>query len=157
MFTAMLWSGGHVAIAHIGTTRAYVLRDGILTQLTRDHTLGQLLVDEGSISAHEVGSDKRHSLIVGDLGSGQPSHRSLEITIRDVELADRYLLTAFGHQDVVSLDVVHDPSATPQAAAHAIAGNTRDDITVIVADVVDQPSSSDHPAVKRGGPWMNPQ
>jgi serine/threonine protein phosphatase PrpC len=43
--TAMLWSGGEVAVCHIGDSRAYLLRDGEIFQITRDHTLVQSLVD----------------------------------------------------------------------------------------------------------------
>ena len=48
--TAMLWSGSQVALVHIGDSRAYLLRDGSLYQITHDHTLVQSLVDEGRIS-----------------------------------------------------------------------------------------------------------
>lgn len=45
--TAMLWAGNQVALVHIGDSRAYLLRDGSLFQITHDHTLVQSLVDEG--------------------------------------------------------------------------------------------------------------
>ena len=48
--TALLWAGAQVAVCHIGDSRAYLLRDGDLYQITRDHTLIQSLVDEGRLS-----------------------------------------------------------------------------------------------------------
>jgi Protein phosphatase 2C len=50
VLTAMLWQDIHAVIAHVGDTRAYMLRDNELTQLTHDHTIRQVLLDEGRIS-----------------------------------------------------------------------------------------------------------
>lgn len=47
--TAMLWSGATAAICHIGDSRAYLLRQGDLYQITRDHTFVQALIDQGRI------------------------------------------------------------------------------------------------------------
>ncbi len=52
--TAMLWTGDGFTLAHIGDSRAYLLRDGELTQLTRDHTYVQALIDEGRIREDEL-------------------------------------------------------------------------------------------------------
>ena len=48
---ALLVDGTRVGVAHVGDSRAYLLRDGELHQLTHDHTLVQSLVDEGRITA----------------------------------------------------------------------------------------------------------
>ena len=48
---AMLWDGQRFATAHIGDSRAYLLRDGELTQISSDHTFVQSLVDEGKLTA----------------------------------------------------------------------------------------------------------
>ncbi len=74
--TAMLWRGADAAIAHIGSTRAYMLRGGDLTQLARDHTLGQLLIEAGEITPDELGSDHRHSDVITrwlDADPGEPA------------------------------------------------------------------------------------
>jgi PPM family protein phosphatase len=52
--TALLWWEGFAALCHIGNSRAYLLRDGQLVQLTHDHTLVQSLADEGRITEDEV-------------------------------------------------------------------------------------------------------
>src|SRR5215207_9111511 len=52
--TALFWNGQTLALAHIGDSRAYLLRDGELRQITHDHTFVQTLVDEGRITAEEA-------------------------------------------------------------------------------------------------------
>ncbi len=62
--TALLWAGDQVAICHIGDSRAYLLRDGDLYQITRDHTLIQSLVDEGRLSPDAAANHPQRSLIM---------------------------------------------------------------------------------------------
>jgi serine/threonine protein phosphatase PrpC len=69
--TAMLVSGSQLALVHIGDTRAYVLRDGELFQITHDHTVVQSLLDEGRITPDEAASHPQRSLLLRALdGSG---------------------------------------------------------------------------------------
>ncbi len=56
--TAFLFAGSRLGLIHIGDSRAYLLRDGVLTQITHDHTLVQALVDEGRISEEEASSTR---------------------------------------------------------------------------------------------------
>jgi protein phosphatase len=70
--TAMLWSGSHIALVHIGDSRGYLLRNGELFQITHDHTLVQSLVDEGRISLDEAASHPQRSLLLRALdGRGE--------------------------------------------------------------------------------------
>ena len=62
--TALLWAGAQVAVCHIGDSRAYLLRDGDLYQITRDHTLIQSLVDEGRLSPAAAANHPQRSLIM---------------------------------------------------------------------------------------------
>ena len=61
--TALLHSGGKLALAHIGDSRGYLLRDGQLTQITHDHTFVQSLVDEGRLTEEEARSHPQRNLI----------------------------------------------------------------------------------------------
>ena len=70
--TAMLWRDAHAAIAHIGSTRAYMLRGGERTQLTRDHTISQFLIEAGKITPDELGSDPRHFHVITRWLDGEP-------------------------------------------------------------------------------------
>ena len=55
--TALLWSGSQLGLLHVGDSRAYLVRDGEVFQITQDHTLVQSLLDEGKITAVVVRPD----------------------------------------------------------------------------------------------------
>jgi len=141
--TAMLWSGSRVGVAHIGDSRAYLLRDGDLYQITRDHTLVQQLVDEGRITMEEAATHPQRSLLLRALdGRGEVEP---ETNLREAKLGDRYLLCSDGLSTVVSADTllrtlstVPDPEqATRELIDLANRGGGPDNITCIVADVIE--------------------
>jgi protein phosphatase len=147
LLTAMLWRGTHTALAHIGDTRAYMLRRGELTQITRDHTYGQLLVEAGSIKPDEMGSDPRYSSVVVRWLDGKSSEPA-DITVHEAAIGDRYVLCTDGIDRVMSpralRDVLRDTAGDPQDAADTIAGAAFPaekyvSFTCIVADVVESP------------------
>ncbi|MDQ1689242.1 MAG: family protein phosphatase, partial [Frankiaceae bacterium] len=87
---AFLVDGTRIGVAHIGDSRAYLLRDDALQRLTHDHTLVQSLIDEGQISEEEALTHPRRSWIMRALdGRGNPD---VDVTILDVEPGDRYLV-----------------------------------------------------------------
>jgi serine/threonine protein phosphatase PrpC len=141
--TALLWSDGHAAICHIGDSRGYLLRDGELYQITHDHTLVQSLVDEGRISADDVATHPQRSLLLRALDGRSAAEPDL--SVHDSQAGDRYLLCSDGLSGVVSDETLRDTLATiedPDAATRqlielAIHGGGPDNITCIVADVVD--------------------
>src|SRR5260370_24435080 len=98
--TALLWAGAHVAICHIGDWRAYLLRDGDLYQITRDHTLIQSLVDEGRLSPAAAANHPQRSLIMRALQGSTDADPDL--AIHEAILGDRYLLCSDGRTAVVS-------------------------------------------------------
>jgi PPM family protein phosphatase len=141
--TALLWSGGHAALCHIGDSRAYLLRDGELYQITHDHTLVQSLVDEGRISEDDVATHPQRSLLLRALDG-----RTLadpDLSTHETVSGDRYLLCSDGLSGVVTeqtlqhtLSTVGDlEKAALQLVELAIRGGGPDNITCIVADVVD--------------------
>ena len=141
--TAMLWSGSTVALCHIGDSRAYLLRDGSLYQITHDHTLVQSLVDDGRLSPEQAHTHPQRSLVMRALQSSTEAEPDL--TVREASAGDRYLLCSDGLSDVVSEQTLHKTLmqyANPEEAVHqlidlAIRGGGPDNITCIVADVVD--------------------
>jgi PPM family protein phosphatase len=141
--TAMLWSGTRAALCHIGDSRAYLLSGGELQQITHDHTLVQSLVDDGRISPAEAATHPQRSLLLRALDGS--SDVEPDLSIREAQVGDRYLLCSDGLSGVVSEPVLHRTLATvaePDDAVRqlvelAITGGGPDNITCIVADVVD--------------------
>ncbi|MFV0134818.1 Stp1/IreP family PP2C-type Ser/Thr phosphatase [Streptomyces sp. HMX87] len=141
--TALLWTGQRLGLVHVGDSRAYLLRDGVLTQITQDHTWVQRLVDEGRITEEEAGTHPQRSLLMRALGSGD--HVEPDLSIREVRAGDRYLICSDGLSGVVSHQTMEDTLASyqgPQETVQeliqlALRGGGPDNITVIVADVLD--------------------
>jgi serine/threonine protein phosphatase PrpC len=141
--TALLWSKGTIAICHIGDSRAYLLRDGELHQITRDHTLVQSLVDDGRLSPAQAATHPQRSLVMRALQSGTEAEPDLSLI--EAKAGDRYLLCSDGLSDVVSEDTLRETlqqetdreDAVLRFVELAIRGGGPDNITCIVADVVD--------------------
>src|SRR6201992_2819498 len=146
--TAMLWAGQGYALCHIGDSRGYMLRDGELYQITHDHSLVQSLVDEGRLSQEEAATHPQRSLILRALdgrGESEP-----DLSMRKAVLGDRYLLCSDGLSDVATAETLHYTlstipdleDVTLQLIELAIRGGGPDNITVVVADVVDDETES---------------
>jgi PPM family protein phosphatase len=141
--TALLWTGQRLGLVHVGDSRAYLLRDGVLTQITQDHTWVQRLVDEGRITEEEATTHPQRSLLMRALGSGD--HVEPDLSIREVRAGDRYLICSDGLSGVVSHQTMEDTLASYQGPEEtvqqlielALRGGGPDNITVIVADVLD--------------------
>ena len=139
--TAILFAGNRLGLVHIGDSRGYLLRDGELSQITKDDTFVQTLVDEGRITREEAHSHPQRSLIMRAL-TGHEVEPTL--TMREVRIGDRYLLCSDGLSDPVSdetiLDALQIPDVTDSAdrlIELALRGGGPDNVTVVVADVVD--------------------
>ncbi|MQY12702.1 PP2C-family Ser/Thr phosphatase [Streptomyces sp. RB5] len=141
--TALLWTGQRLGLVHVGDSRAYLLRDGRLTQITQDHTWVQRLVDEGRITEEEATTHPQRSLLMRGLGTGD--HVEPDLSIREVRAGDRYLICSDGLSGVVSAETLEDTLASYQGPYEtvqeliqlALRGGGPDNITVIVADVLD--------------------
>ena len=152
--TALLWTGTDIRVAHIGDSRAYLLRDSKLRQLTHDHTFVQTLVDEGRISADEANIHPARSLILKAL-DGKPDPEP-DLDILEVRPGDRLLLCSDGLSGVVSSDTMRDTmlnqrdlsQAADALVELALRGGAPDNVTVVVADVLEtaNPPSSDDTA-----------
>ncbi len=130
------------AICHIGDSRGYLVRDGELRRLTKDHSWVQSLVDDGKISPDDAASHPHRSLLLKVL-NGQPAHTP-EFALVDATLGDRLLFCSDGLCGLVEDDVLQrlltagdDLDAIVASlveAAHQAGG--QDNITLILADVV---------------------
>jgi len=139
--TAILFAGNRLGLVHIGDSRGYLLRDGELTQITKDDTFVQTLVDEGRITAEEANSHPQRSLIMRAL-TGHEVEPTL--IMREAREGDRYLLCSDGLSDPVSHETILEALQIPDVAESAdrlielaLRGGGPDNVTVVVADVVD--------------------
>jgi protein phosphatase len=140
--TAALFDGTRLGLAHIGDSRAYLLRDGRLERLTQDHTWVQALVDDGKITAEEAAVHPHRSLLIRVV-NGQPTVHA-DLTIVEVHAGDRLLFCSDGVCGLVDDPEIaeamqrrelDDTLARLVELAHAAGGI--DNITVVLADVVD--------------------
>jgi serine/threonine protein phosphatase PrpC len=137
-----LFDGSRLGIGHVGDSRAYLLREGELSQLTTDHTFVQGLIDEGRIDEDEARVHPHRNLILRALDGSS----DLEPDLFVVETApgDRVLLCSDGASGALTNDRLAEVlgSGTPDFAAVELvtasldAGST-DNVTCVVADVVD--------------------
>ncbi|WP_433248460.1 Stp1/IreP family PP2C-type Ser/Thr phosphatase [Streptosporangium sp. CA-135522] len=141
--TAMLWSGTRVALVHVGDSRAYLLRAGELYQITHDHTLVQSLVDDGRITLEEAATHPQRSILLRALdGSGEVDP---DLSLREAQVGDRYLLCSDGLSGVVSAETLHHTLSTiedPETVVRTLIdlanrGGGPDNITCVLADVLE--------------------
>ena len=130
-------------IANVGDSRAYLLRDGGLVQLTEDHSVVADLVREGRISAQEAEVHPQRNVVTRVLGI----YDTVDVDLWPVDpvTGDRFLLCSDGLFNEVGADQISsvlrrlgDPSeAADELVRIANEGGGRDNITVVVVDVVE--------------------
>ncbi|WP_166354738.1 PP2C family protein-serine/threonine phosphatase [Phytoactinopolyspora limicola] len=133
---------GQVALGHIGDSRAYLLRGDTLTQLTRDHTFVQTLVDDEQITPAEARVHPARSVVTKVLQGENPTEPDLEFV--HVEPGDRILVCSDGLTDVATDDDIRDvlggggalDEVADRLVQLALAGGGPDNITIVLADVV---------------------
>ena len=118
------------------------MRDGTLEQLTRDDSYVQLLVDQGHISQEAAGSHPQRNLVLQALTGEAVMEPAM--TVREARAGDRFLLCSDGLTDVVAHPALaealsaEDPQeSVGRLIALALEAGARDNVTVIVADVVE--------------------
>lgn len=145
--TAMLFDGGRAALAHVGDSRAYLYRDGVLHQLTHDDTFVQSLVDDGRITEHQAHEHPQRNLLLRALTGLELDPMLVE---REIRVGDRYMLCSDGLSGVVDPESIADALAhpDPEIAADtliqlALVNGGPDNVTTIVADVLATGGPSD--------------
>ncbi|GAA4978929.1 PP2C family protein-serine/threonine phosphatase [Actinopolymorpha pittospori] len=138
--TAIMTDGHRFALAHVGDSRAYLLREGRLAQLTRDQTLVQDLVDQGHISPAQAKVHPYRSVVTGYVCATERPEPDL--TYLDLRAGDRLLLCSDGLTDFVSEEEIASLLADPsrEGAVHGLVGAAleaggRDNVTCVVGDV----------------------
>lgn len=150
--SAILRVGDELAIAHIGDSRIYLLRDGELTQITADHTFVQRLVDSGRITQEEAAVHPRRSVLMRVLGDVDASPE-IDTTVHGTRAGDRWMLCSDGLSSYVpdekivsALTTISDPDAAARRLVkESLDQGAPDNVTVVVVDVDDSPDSGSSP------------
>ncbi|HZD01068.1 MAG TPA: Stp1/IreP family PP2C-type Ser/Thr phosphatase [Actinomycetes bacterium] len=141
---ALLEDGDSVYLANVGDSRAYLLRNGELTQVTVDHTLVQELIDEGRLRPEEAERHPQRSIITRALGV--EADVEVDLFTYKLQQGDRLLLCTDGLSGVVDearirnvlLRVADPQDAAERLVAMANEGGGPDNITVMVLDTEDR-------------------
>jgi len=149
--TAMLFSGSKLGMVHIGDSRAYLLRDGSFAQITRDDSFVNELIEQGKITEDQAETHPQRSLLLKAL-TGNEIEPSL--TVREARAGDRYLICSDGLSGMVTNETLREAMEipTPQECADrmielALKGGGTDNVTVLIADVIDVEFGDDDPIV----------
>jgi protein phosphatase len=135
-WTSAYVTGRDVLIAHLGDSRAYVLRRGALEQLTHDHTLAQELIDWG-MPREDV---KRYGNILTNCFGGNSGAPVPELRHMELESGDMLLICSDGLTDMAADDLIAktiDPARSPQDNCEALVqlalrGGGKDNVTAVL-------------------------
>jgi serine/threonine protein phosphatase PrpC len=157
--TACVIEGTHLAIAHVGDSRAYLLHHGKLQQLTRDHSLVADMVEAGRLTEEEARVHPNRSIITRAIGSDPNMQPDLyEITASP---GDRLLLCSDGLYSMVEnsriqsqLARIRDPQRCASALVNdAISAGGLDNVTVVVVDIVGDAVATRKRIARRSRLW----
>jgi len=162
--TAAIVEGTHIAIAHVGDSRAYLLRSGTLEQITDDHSMVADMIRRGQLSEAEARYHPNRSVITRALGT-DPSvvADTYELT---AGLGDRLMLCSDGLTGMLEDAMIAETLATyadPAAATRALvdAANDaggHDNISVVVIDIGGEGAvrgaTVDPSGARRGRGWL---
>ena len=130
-------------VSWCGDSRMYLVRDGSIKQITRDHSLVQDLVDQGQITADQALVDPRRNIITHAIGIGGLHSLRIDTTRGDITPGDRFILCTDGLTNEVPDEVIIQISdqsnsaqrCCEQLTARALDSGARDNVTVVVVDV----------------------
>jgi protein phosphatase len=151
--SALARVGDKVALAHIGDSRIYLLREGELKQVSTDHTFVQRLVDTGRITEEEALVHPRRSVLMRVLGDVD-SHPEIDTWVLDTKPGDRWLLCSDGLSGVVKHDElarIASSPGTPNAVAErllraSLDAGAPDNVTVVIVDIAGTENAEDSEA-----------
>lgn len=132
---------GRLVLAHTGDSRAYLLRDGVLSRQTRDDSFVQVLVDRGIVSVEEAASHPQRNIITSSLHGADDD----VVTVGEVDAlrGDRWLLCSDGLSDylpeseIATLLAVGSPTTAARALVElALEAGSRDNVTAVVVEIV---------------------
>jgi PPM family protein phosphatase len=134
-------------VAHVGDSRAYLMRGGDMNPITEDHSLVAELVRSGDLTRDQAAEHPQKNLITRALGADEEV--DVDTATLPIEAGDRILLCSDGLSDMVSeagiSEILADSPDDPERAARvllsaALDAGGNDNITVVVVDVKEQPA-----------------
>ena len=134
-------------VAHVGDSRAYLMRGGDMNPITEDHSLVAELVRSGDLTRDQAAEHPQKNLITRALGADEEV--DVDTAILSVEAGDRILLCSDGLSDMVSeagiSEILAESPDHPERAARgllsaALDAGGNDNITVVVVDVKERPA-----------------
>ena len=134
-------------VAHVGDSRAYLMRGGDMNPITEDHSLVAELVRSGDLTRDQAAEHPQKNLITRALGADEEV--DVDTTLLPIEAGDRILLCSDGLSDLVSeagiSEILAESPNDPERAARgllsaALDAGGNDNITVVVVDVKEQPA-----------------
>lgn len=155
--SGMVRVGNKMAMAHIGDSRIYLLRDGTMKQITHDHTFVQRLVESGRITLEEAAVHPRRSVLMRVLGDVDAAPE-IDTEVFETKSGDRWLLCSDGLSSFVTeekiaatLRRVTDPDAATERLIQAsLDQGAPDNVTVVIVDIGDDDKSSHVPPITVG-------
>lgn len=145
--TAVATDGERVALAHVGDSRAYLVHEGRLVQLSTDHTYVQQLVDEGHLTPAQARVHHWKNVVLRALpGSDAGDIETADVLELEVSPGDRIMLCSDGLSDLLDeeqigagLRIADPQSAAARLVSEALAAGGPDNVTCVVVDVIDGP------------------
>ena len=139
--TAVALVAGYWVVAHIGDSRAYLLRDGHLSRITCDHSYVQHLIDTGRITPAEAKNHPQRNVVMRVLGDFDIDPHP-DISIRKAHPADRWLLCSDGLCGVLedstikeTMTALADQGECAQRLVQmALRAGSTDNVTAVIAD-----------------------
>ena len=140
---SLVFTGNMANVVHIGDSRVYLLRDGILKQVTKDHTFVQKLIDTGRITEEEALYHPRRNVLLRVLGDSS-DEPEFDVHQFEIQAGDRFLLCSDGLYGYVPQTIIYENLrvADLEEASDLLVAETReygapDNVTVILIDVVE--------------------
>lgn len=148
-FTGFITVGDQLSLAHIGDSRLYLVRDGKMSQITKDHTFVQRLVDSGRITEEEAKTHPRRSVLMRVLGDVDSSP-NIDTEVLDTRPGDLWLLCSDGlcgyvEEDDIEKIVLRRSSlqnAVDALIDKALSFGAPDNVTAVLVETEQGPASN---------------
>lgn len=149
-FSGIMITGTTVTVAHIGDSRVYLARDGVVKQITSDHTFVQRLVDTGRITEEEALVHPRRSVLMRVLGDVE-QFPEVDIDHFETKPGDRWMVCSDGLSGAVPTGIMQNillskvsaKESTELLVGEALEFGAPDNVTVVVVDVLDAAEETD--------------